>query len=56
LPCKSRSPPGALSKKASPSGEAFVFRAFENACCELAQQRRQSIIAYDDECAAIVGV
>jgi hypothetical protein len=25
LPCKSRSPPGALSKKASPIGEAFVF-------------------------------
>lgn len=27
LPCKSRSPPGALSQKASPPGEAFVFGA-----------------------------
>ena len=27
LPCKSRSPPGALFQKASPIGEAFVFMA-----------------------------
>ena len=37
---RNRSPPGALSKKASPPGEAFVFITFENGgCCD---QRAQT--------------
>ena len=45
LPCKSRSPPGALSKKASPSGEAFVFIAFESGPVASAVRGLQQVTA-----------
>ena len=53
---RNRSPPGALSKKASPGGEAFVFAASMNiaAAFDDHDHRRQlSTIPYDGRHVAI---